>query len=570
MDTNEKRPLSEFEKRRRKANHIHEKPSGFGGKRRTDSHHSERRVTENLSVDRNDFKMSDFESLDFEDSTFEHRRTERRTEERHRPEGNSRTEANRRPQTNHRSSQGLTSSQKRKKKRRKYWHMIKKHPRQMMPMFIAVAMVIVLLTSGIVIAKKVANAKEQKRIEIQKAKDAKKRKEQKVVDTAERAAAMYDYDKAIEILTSAKGYDKNEKWQKLVEKYEETKGTLKEWPLDQVTHIFYHTLVYDAKKAFDGDERADGYNQVMTTVDEFNKITQSMYDKGYVMVRLSDIHKLNDDGTMSPGKILLPEGKKPFVLSQDDVSYYHYMDGDGMATKLIIDKNGKIKNEYVEDDGSISVGDYDMVPLIDSFVEKHPDFSYRGAKGILALTGYNGVLGYRTDETYETKEDISIHKQAWLDKHPDFNLEKERKEAKKVADKMKAEGWEFASHTWGHLNAGSQPLSNLKKDAERWKKNVVPVVGETHTIIFAFGSDIGDWKEYSGDKYEFLKSMGFRYFCNVDGSHQYWSQATNQYYRQGRRNLDGYRMYYYPEKLEDLFNVSEVWDKHRPTPVKPM
>ena len=54
----------------------------------------------------------------------------------------------------------------------------------------------------------------------------------------------------------------------------------------------------------------------------------------------------------------------------------------------------KVRNEYIEDDGRVSVGDYDMVPLIDRFVEKHPDFSYRGAKGIVALTGYNGILGY--------------------------------------------------------------------------------------------------------------------------------------------------------------------------------
>ena len=46
-----------------------------------------------------------------------------------------------------------------------------------------------------------------------------------------------------------------------------------------------------------------------------------------------------------------------------------------------------------------------MVPLIDRFVEEHPDFSYRGAKGIVALTGYNGILGYRTDQSYETRPD---------------------------------------------------------------------------------------------------------------------------------------------------------------------
>lgn len=74
-----------------------------------------------------------------------------------------------------------------------------------------------------------------------------------------------------------------------------------------------------------------------------------------------------------------------------------------------------------------------MVPLIDRFVEKHPDFSYRGAKGILALTGYNGILGYRTDESYETRPaDLDENKVQWLDAHPDFSLEKERAAAKRL------------------------------------------------------------------------------------------------------------------------------------------
>ena len=30
---------------------------------------------------------------------------------------------------------------------------------------------------------------------------------------------------------------------------------------------------------------------------------------------------------------------------------------------------------------------------------KHPDFSFKWTKGVVALTGYNGVLGYRTNET---------------------------------------------------------------------------------------------------------------------------------------------------------------------------
>ena len=40
--------------------------------------------------------------------------------------------------------------------------------------------------------------------------------------------------------------------------------------------------------------------------------------------------------------------------------------------------------------------------------------------------------------------------------------------------------------------------------------------------------------------------------------------------RQGRRNLDGYRMYYNPDMLTDLFDVSLAWDDSRPTPVPEM
>ncbi len=391
-----------------------------------------------------------------------------------------------------------------------------------------------------------------------------------VLAQANLLAAQYDYDKAIALLKETKDYDSNEEYQKAVAGYEETKATCVSWPLEEVTHVFYHTLIKDPAKAFDGDYKEGDYNQVMTTIDEFNKITQIMYDKGYVMVSVKDMAIANEDGTMTRGEILLPPGKIPFVLSQDDVCYYHYMDGDGYATKLVVDEEGKIRNEYVEDDGSISVGDYDMVPLIDRFVEAHPDFSYRGAKGILALTGYNGILGYRTDISYETRPaDLDANKVEWLDAHPEFSLEKEREGAQKVAEAMKANGWEFASHTWGHQDVAGTGLEKLQEDTRKFKENVDPLIGGTDIIIFAFGTDLTQVEDYSGDKFEFFKSQGYNYYCNVDSS-KYFVQIRDRYFRQGRRNLDGYRMYYNPELLEDLFDAKAVFDSSRPTPVPEM
>ena len=56
------------------------------------------------------------------------------------------------------------------------------------------------------------------------------------------------------------------------------------------------------------------------------------------------------------------------------------------------------------DDGDI--GDYDVVPRMDSFIREHPDFSYHNARGTVALTGYNGVFGYRTDIDYEARANL--------------------------------------------------------------------------------------------------------------------------------------------------------------------
>ena len=394
--------------------------------------------------------------------------------------------------------------------------------------------------------------------------------DKKIYRQAKHYAAQYDYDKAIETLKTSAIWETNARFQKAIRVYEKKKASCVSWPIEEVTHVFYHTLIVDTARAFDGDYKSGDYDQVMTTIDEFNKITQNMYEKGYVMVSLYDMATADENGNMTQGEILLPPGKVPFVLSQDDVCYYHYMDGDGFASKLVVDEDGKIRNEYVEEDGTVSVGDYDLVPLIDRFVEEHPDFSYHGAKGIVALTGYNGILGYRTDSSYETRPaDLDDNKVQWLNEHPDFDLNKEREEASTVAQAMKDEGWLFASHTWGHQDVSKISQEKLQADTQKFKENVDPLIGGTDIIIFAFGADLTGPEDYSGEKFEYLKGQGYNYYCNVD-SRQYFVQLRSNYLRQGRRNLDGYRMYYNPDLLTDLFDAQEVFDSARPVPVPPM
>lgn len=387
-----------------------------------------------------------------------------------------------------------------------------------------------------------------------------------LLSDADRLAMGYDYDGAIELLSSSE-YAEEDSVKEQIASYEEVKTTLVRINPSEVTHVFFHSLIMDNAKAFDGDYDTNGYNQVMTTKNEFLSILEQMYERGYVLVKMHDIAyettDENGNAKFESGNILLPPGKKAFVMSQDDVCYYEYMDGDGFARRIIIGEDGKPTCEMVMDDGSISVGSYDLVPLLEDFITAHPDFSYKGARAVLAFTGYQGVLGYRTDPEYK-------------DSNPNYDADCQT--VRQVAQCLRDNGWELASHSWGHINMRDRDFESVKTDADKWESRVESLIGETDIVLYPFGADIGDWRLYSADneKFSYLYSLGFRYFCNVDSS-PYWVQIGSTFMRQGRRNLDGYRMYYdLPETnpaktyLDDLFDVTTVFDRDRPTPVPPM
>ena len=173
-----------------------------------------------------------------------------------------------------------------------------------------------------------------------------------LIDQADRLAKGYDYDKAMELLSQDPSIQSDPRISEALASFQSQKDSLVAADVKNVTHVFFHSLIMDTSKAFDGDSRMEGYNSVMTTKDEFLKILDALYNDGYVLVRIHDIAYETTDENGNPaftwGTIMLPEGKIPFVLSEDDVSYYHYMDGDGFATKLVIDDNGDINPECEE------------------------------------------------------------------------------------------------------------------------------------------------------------------------------------------------------------------------------
>lgn len=393
------------------------------------------------------------------------------------------------------------------------------------------------------------------------------------ISQADRVAAGYDYDRAIQMIQGNEQAAADSRGQEAISRYETAKASLVEADPTQITHVFFHSLIMDTSMAFDGDADSKGYNSVMTTKDEFLKILEAMYEKGYVLVRIHDVayEQTDENGNTSfvYGKIMLPEGKKPFVMSQDDLCYYDYMLDDGFASRIVIGDDGKPTCEMTLADGTVTRGSYDLVPILEDFIEEHPDFSYRGARAVLAFTGYQGILGYRTASSYSDSP----------------TYEEDRRQAAEVAQCLRDNGWELASHSWGHLqlgvsadNPGAFAISDDRfiTDTDKWEAEVESLIGPTDILLYPFGNDISDFHPYTSEnpRFAYLMSKGFRYFCNVDASKPYWMQKGTDHFRMARRNLDGYRLYEDmvqtdPAKkhLSDLFDAADIFDSARPTPV---
>ena len=151
----------------------------------------------------------------------------------------------------------------------------------------------------------------------------------------------------------------------------------------------------------DAPEGAEAYDmQDSLTVQEFRTILQELYDRDYVLV---DIYSLASEGEngFEKNQLQVPVGKKPLIISQRDVSYS--TKSDGHVDRLIIDE-GAVATEYIDEEGGLIVGEQDVIPVLETFVRQHPDFSFQGARGIVGVTGYRGLFGYQvvTDEAVIT------------------------------------------------------------------------------------------------------------------------------------------------------------------------
>ncbi|MCR5293763.1 MAG: hypothetical protein K6E30_01130 [Lachnospiraceae bacterium] len=292
--------------------------------------------------------------------------------------------------------------------------------------------------------------------------------------------------------------------------------------ISQIPHLYFYPLINDSRAFFNEGAQEEQYarnNSSHLTVDEFRNLLTLLYDSGFVLVHLSDFLEIS--GTKDiihiaiKKNVVFPENKRPLLLTEDYVNYDQGNGNMGFASKIVLD-SGRLLCSYTNANGNRKIGEYDAVPILESFLQTHPDFSFNGSKMTLAMTGYNGVLGYRTDVSYKTRNGLSEEQKKWLDEQEDFDYETEVADAVKTANALKDNGYEFACMTWGDRIVGSSSLSDLKTDMEKWKTSAVPVLGEVTTLVMGHESGFLNGKgayQIDAQKMDYYRSEGFSVFC---------------------------------------------------------
>ena len=358
---------------------------------------------------------------------------------------------------------------------------------------------------------------------------------------AETLRRGYFYDEAAALLDNA-GELKNEQTDALLQQIRQEKDALVKYESDQYYHIFFHSLIVDPSLAFDGDYKAAGYDDFMTTVDEFKAMLPLLQEEGYILYDMTEMAE-RVDGKSRMKEIWLPEGKKPLVISIDDVNYYEYMKGDGFAERLDVDEEGNVVTIV---DGEATY-DGDVMPILDAYVKEHPEFSWRGAKGIVAITGYAGAFGYRITDLPDYDEAT----QKWM-------LQK----TEEVAKALRATGWQIACHSYTHnqyWNKKTITAEQQQYDIGRWLGEIAPYVGDTNIFISPFGVSF-DKDDF---RFRYLVDHGFWLYCPVDSKMP--TYCRDDFFIQGRLNLDGLTMKNYPDRVTRFFfDPTQVLDPARP------
>jgi len=338
-----------------------------------------------------------------------------------------------------------------------------------------------------------------------------------------------------------------------------------------VDHLFFHEAIAYPEIAFPNRTDQFSLDSYMNTVDEFVAVLNSLYERNFVLVDMREVWSefTNENGQqrMRRNTLMIPEGKRPIILSFDDLTF-HLEPFNAFMHRYIIGPDGEIWAEGIDPDGNpIMTQDLTAITILEKFIRENPSFSHNGAKGCIAQTGLHGILGYRTQtDSNNNTEEFRM------------NRMKEVARVKPVIDKLNETGWYWASHSWGHIRFENSTLERIQQDAQRWNDEVRSLVGDTNIMIYAHGSRLDGndvWRETPGPALTYyVNELGFRMFASVGREPFSRARSDLPAIMMDRMNVDGIALRGPQIRIDDrdrllfdytkFYDVREVIDPHRP------
>ena len=320
--------------------------------------------------------------------------------------------------------------------------------------------------------------------------------------------------------------------------------------------ICVRQLIADTELAFEVNYISNN-DDIYLTTNEFSAILEELYARNYVLIDAEALVDTSNEDYLVEKDLKVPQGKKPLIIIIENLDYSLRNYGNGTCEKLVLNDQGQVCGQYMNASGQEVVQrSAEAIGILDMFVEDHPDFSFNGVKGVISICGYESCFGYVISE--DEIDDHNFALNAIGRPNEDVTLqdiEANRNTVSMIVSTLKDTGWQFASSTYGNINAEKSDMEEIISDTEKWNEQIGSVLGPVHMIVYPNGNFING----TDPRAEYLKGLGFRIFFGI-GPNPYYTYGINYLYYD-RTLINGTNMR--NADLSRLFDVDKVYDEAR-------
>ena len=303
-----------------------------------------------------------------------------------------------------------------------------------------------------------------------------------------------------------------------------------------IEHLTFTTLMAFPERALDPKNNNNSiYDQTKITPSEFQKILEELYKNNYILIDIYELFFI-EENNIYPKPLFLPKSKKPIILSFDNITYKSSYQNLGEVDKIIIDRKNQLATYTTKKSIQDRVmHDNEFIPILETFITNHPDFSFNNARGIIFFTGENGILGYETNQ----KNSSAKH---------------ESKRVAEVIHKLKFCGWKFGCNNYKYVYEDTLSDLEFAKDLSLWQKEIRSIIGDTPLYAYPYG----EHNSSNITKQQTLIDNNFKVFFSNSNSTSL--EYKNNSILMTRKPVNGSTLRNNSKDFENLFDCETVYD----------